>query len=280
MPIAYPLRFKILHVGRGLISTRDRFQYVAWRLTGWDQLKQADIPLIGMHVAFPSGDRCVTGWLVPEDGTLKAAVLLFCGIGDQSANWRGVQQRLAAGGVQSLIFHYPGYGDNRAEASQANMEGDAQAAYGWLAGRLPEDTPLFLIGFSLGSGLAAAVASSLHPAPAGLILCEAFSTLREGAKRAARQLRPLGYLVPDVWRTRETVAGLRMPLYVIHSSGDRLFPVSMAEELYRAAREKGVNAEVKILDGYVHDAAYKKVPEEYWSAILGFIARVSKRSEG
>jgi acetyl esterase/lipase len=200
---------------------------------------------------------------------------LFRGIGDQSESWRGVQERLAKSGVRSLIFHYPGYGGNDADATVENMEADARTAYTWLVDQAPASTPAFLFGFSLGSGLSTAVAPSLRPVPAGLILSEAFSSLREGAKRAAWPLSPLGHLIPDVWRTRGNVGTLEMPLFVIHSSGDRLFPTAMAYELYAAAKEGGVDVAMEVLAGYPHDAVFRQVPEDYWTAILGFITRVS-----
>lgn len=116
------------------------------------------------------------------------------------------------------------------------------------------------------------------PLPSGLILCEAFTTLREAAKRAARPVNPLGYLMPDVWKTRTTVAALRLSLLIIHSSADSLFPASMAEELYVAAQQGSVSAELLVFSGYRHDAVYRTVPDDYWIAILDFIARTSRSS--
>jgi uncharacterized protein len=274
MPIACSLGFKLLDLGKRIIFARDWIVSVMGRLTGWNLFRTPQIPEIGFEIRFPSGARTVTGWLVAEDGPLVASALLFSGIGDKSENWRLVQQLLAQSGVRSLIFHYPGYGGNEAEPTQANMEADARAAYAWFVRQVPAGTPVFLVGFSLGSGLSAAVASSLRPVPSGLILSEAFSTLREAAKRAARSLSVLGYLMPDVWRTRENVVGLEMPLFVIHSSGDRLFPVAMAEEIYSAAKDSGVDAAIQVFADYPHDAVYWRVPEDYWAAIVEFMTHV------
>lgn len=129
MPIAYPLRFKILDLGRRLIFVRDWVVAATGRMTGRNDSNGSAIPRIGFDIRFASGTRTVTGWSVPEDGPLTAAVLLFHGIGDRSESWRGVQQRLAQAGVRSLIFHYRGYGGNSAETTVANMEMDARSAY-------------------------------------------------------------------------------------------------------------------------------------------------------
>ena len=273
MPIAYSLRFKILDLGRRLILARDWIAVSVGRLTGE---RRPDLFEAGVEARIPAGLRAFNGRFVAQEGELIASVLIFHGIGDSTRSWRGVQARLAMAGVSSLIFEYPGYGRNTAEPTQRNMEGDARFAYAWLVTQIPEMTPIFLFGFSLGSGLSSAVASSLRPVPSGLILSEAFTTLREAAKRAAWPVSPLGYLLPDVWKTRETVADLKMPLYVIHSSGDRLFPTSMAEAIYAAAKEGGAEVAMEVFAGYPHDTVYRQVPEPYWEAILGFITRISK----
>lgn len=280
MPIAHSLRFKILDVGKRIIFARDWIFDGVARLRGGSISIGHQIPAIGAEIRFASGARTVTGWFVPGEGPLLASVLLFHGIGDRSESWRRAQQRLARSGVSSLIFHYPGYGGNDAEPTQANMEADGCAAYAWLVQQLPAETAIFLFGFSLGSGLSAAIAHSLRPVLAGLILSEAFSSLQEGAKRAAWPAGALGYLVPDVWRTQTNVAALEIPLFVIHSSGDRLFPAAMAEELFSAARDGGVDVAIQVFSGYPHDAVYRQVPDDYWEGILGFILRNAKNGEG
>jgi hypothetical protein len=50
----------------------------------------------------------------------------------------------------------------------------------------------------------------------------------------------------------------------------------MAEDLYTAARNSGTSAELSIFPGYAHDAPFRSVPEDYWSAIVDFIARTSR----
>ena len=82
-------------------------------------------------------------------------------------------------------------------------------------------------------------------------------------------------MLPNLWRTRDNVAHLGLPLLLIHSSGDKLFPASMAEDLLAAAHRGGTEAELHILPGYAHDAPYRLVPEDYWSAVIDFITRVA-----
>jgi alpha-beta hydrolase superfamily lysophospholipase len=280
MPIGSSHGFRLLDLGKRILFAIDFLTGWIDRSTGLSTAKVFEIPNLGFEVRIPSINRTIPGWFVPPDGPPSASVLLFHGIGDRGFYWRRAQQRLAQAGISSLIFHYPGYEGNGAAITPQNMETDARSAYAWLRAQIPEPMPLFLFGFSLGSGLAAQVAQSLTPPPAGLILSEAFTTLRQGARRAARPAAFLGNLLPDIWQTRSNVAALNMPLFIVHSSGDALFPASMAEELFAAACAGGTHAELQILSGYPHDAVYCAVPEDYWSAVLDFIARTSHPNAG
>jgi hypothetical protein len=49
----------------------------------------------------------------------------------------------------------------------------------------------------------------------------------------------------------------------------------MAQEIAAAAQAGGCQTELKILADHRHNAPYLNVPEDYWSAILNFIARTS-----
>lgn len=231
-------------------------------------------------VAIQSGDRVLEARFVAAAPTLAddpaCAVLLFHGIGDRLGYWLQAQTHLAENGVSSLVFHYSGCGQSNGAMTPENLAEDAQAAYAWLHERMGP-APVFLLGFSLGTGLAAEVAPNLSPPSAGLILCQAYTSLRLAAARVVAPLPVLARLLPDRWRTVEAVRGLSIPLLIVHSSGDRLFPVKMARAIFEAARERaGSDTEIMIPSRHGHNAAYKRVPPEYWQPILAFIKRLSK----
>jgi alpha-beta hydrolase superfamily lysophospholipase len=232
-------------------------------------------PQAGAAMTILSGDRTLEGWFVAPANPPRAALLLLHGIGDRIAYWRAAQHRLAASGITSLIFHYAGYGASQGQTIPEHLEPDVHAAYATLRSLIPAPTPLYVLGFSLGSGLAAQVASSLQPPPSGIILAEAFPTLRLAAKRVVRGIPFIANLFPDVWKTRQNVARLTIPLLIIHSTGDTLFPIAMAEDIYAAARAGGAPADLAVFHGYRHNAPYLSVPEDYWSAIVDFISRTS-----
>jgi fermentation-respiration switch protein FrsA (DUF1100 family) len=231
------------------------------------------IPEIGASVRIASGTHLLAGWFVTPAGRVDAAVLILHGIGDRLVYWRQVQRRLAQSGIASLVFHYSGYPGSSGTTTPEQLAANAHDAYGWVRDHLPAGTPVFLLGFSLGSGLAAQVAADLRPPPAGIILCEAFSTLRQAAQRITRPVSILANLLPDVWKTSVQIRQLAIPLLIVHSTGDALFPVSMAEEIHGAAAAAGVAVELRVLGGHRHNAPYLTVPEDYWIVIIEFVLR-------
>jgi fermentation-respiration switch protein FrsA (DUF1100 family) len=279
MPIGSSLRFRlIMGLVKQAIFAVDRIPFrlpIPHRQSGPPPFR-SPIRQIGTPLTVPSGDNLLSGWFVDTDTSLHAAVLLLHGIGDRLIYWRKAQQRLAESGIASLVFSYSGYPGSGGTTTPEQLTIDAHAAYRCLRDRLPARTPVFLLGFSLGTGLAAEVAADLQPPPAGLILCEAYSTLREAARRIARPAGFFARLLPDLWRTTQTIRQLKMPLLIMHSTADALFPVAMAQEIYAAAVAAGVAAELQVLDGHLHNAPYLTVPEDYWTAILSFIARASE----
>ncbi len=89
-----------------------------------------------------------------------APVFLIChGIGEQVEYWSGVQKLLKAMDISSLVFNYSGYGASTGRVSVAHCEEDAIAAYRELRER--GHRSIFLLGFSLGSGVVSAVVQKL-----------------------------------------------------------------------------------------------------------------------
>jgi fermentation-respiration switch protein FrsA (DUF1100 family) len=197
-------------------------------------------------------------------------LLILHGIGDHLRYWRAAQLHLAQHRIGSLVFHYSGYPGSGGATTVANLDEDVRNAYSWLQER--GRAPTFVLGFSMGSGVAGNVIASLTPAPAGLILCEAFPSLREAARCVVRPAGALAQLLPDVWKTRERLAHLAMPLLIVHTTGDALFPVAMANELHRYAPP---SAELIVLEGHAHNALFATVPRDYWAVVMDFIERVA-----
>ena len=249
--------------------------------------KQANV---GFHTiakcAVMSGPRRLEGQLVLPVRQANASVLILHGIGERLDYWNDAQQFLASHAIASLIIDYSGYGKSGGAITPANLRQDAIAGYAELQQLVPAIRLPFVLGLSMGTGVAVESAPYLNPAPAGIILCEAFSSLRDAAAAACRTLPVLRYLsgglsvlVPDLYQTASTVGRIGAPLLIVHSDADELFPVEMAREIFAAANSKaGLNPELVIPHGYAHNDAYLRPSLGYWQPILDFIGRKSGRS--
>lgn len=191
------------------------------------------------------------------------AVLICHGIGELVEYWGGVQELLREMGISSLVFNYSGYGESTGRVSVANCEEDALAAYRVLVER--GHRSIVLLGFSMGTGVGCAVASRMNVD--GLVLCEGFSSLREAAL-AMGFPRWMTRSVPNVWDTVNCIGELRVPVLVVHSDEDGLFPLSMAERVAKACGAKG---ELLVIPGMSHNAPIFESTEEYWEPIAEWV---------
>ena len=191
------------------------------------------------------------------------AILICHGIGVLVEYWGGVQELLREMGISSLVFNYSGYGESTGRVSVANCEEDAQVAYKALVER--GHRSIVLLGFSMGTGVGCAVASRMNVD--GLVLCEGFSSLREAAL-AMGFPRWMTRSVPNVWDTVNCIGELRVPVLVVHSDEDGLFPLSMAEGVAKACGAKG---ELLVIPGMSHNAPIFESTEEYWEPIAEWV---------
>ncbi|MGA8672856.1 MAG: alpha/beta fold hydrolase [Terracidiphilus sp.] len=195
----------------------------------------------------------------------KAALLICHGIGEVVDNWRAAQQLLAQHGVASLVFDYSGYGKSGGVVDWRACEDDAVSAFSLLQGLTP-GVPISLLGFSMGSGIAAAILQRVSPIR--LILCSAFTSFRDAASVLGLPSLFEGVL-PPIWCARETLSDCAVPVLVVHCAEDRAFPIWMARQL---ASQCGVETELVIVPKQVHNEAFYDPKLSYWNHVLYRIA--------
>jgi hypothetical protein len=248
-------------IGR-LLDFRDR-------VLGW--AKSGRIPAgIGERAslhAIPSGaNRLAAVFVEPASRPALAAVLLCHGIGETVEQWFGVQQLLAAHGVASLVFDYSGYGRSTGRPNWDQLELDAIASFAALqefAPRLPHS----VLGFSLGSGVAAATINRLGAHR--LILCEAFTSFRDAAA-ATLVPAPLAALVPPIWHAQRPLSTCKLPVLIVHGERDRIFPIAMANDLAAYCSPK---AKIVVVPGTAHNQPFRRPHLSYWGPIIDWICK-------
>jgi len=216
--------------------------------------------------SFASESEILDAVLVtPTDKPARAALLICHGIGETVDHWLGVQKLLAAQGVASFVFDYSGFGRSTGHIRSIQCEKDAIAAFKALSTLLP-DTPISMLGFSLGSGIAAAVLDSVSPRK--LILCSSFTSF-QAAARCAGLPGLLGFLTPPIWNTDESVRQRSLPILVLHSENDRLFPVRMASSLASGRPDQTV---LIVVPNHQHNDPFYRPQQEYWDHVVAMVS--------
>lgn len=216
------------------------------------------------HSILSGNNRLDATHVRPAEGPVRAVVLLCHGIGEVVDQWIPVQRLLAANGVATLVFDYSGYGKSTGRIDWSQCEEDAISAFCYLQGLAPEQL-VSLLGFSLGSGIAAAVVQRVKAER--LVLCAAFTSFREAAHSLGVPAR-LAPLVPHIWRTRELLRDATLPVLVVHGEEDRLFPVTMAADLASCC---GAHAELLIVPDLSHNQPFNRPQLSYWGRIVAWL---------
>ncbi len=221
--------------------------------------------VVASHQAILRGGSFLDSVFVQPEGTKPTSAVLLChGIGEVVDQWFPVQLLLAQQGAASLVFDYSGYGRSGGSVDWTHWEDDAVGAFEHLQ-RLVSPMPVSILGFSMGSGVAAAV---IHRISARrLILCASFTSFRAGAHSLGLPARALP-LVPPIWTTDETLANCPVPVLIVHGESDQLFPVQMSRDLAELLPE----STLVIVPKLRHSEPFHTPTISYWGHVVRFLA--------
>ncbi len=209
-----------------------------------------------------SGSRILDAiFVAPAREPVRAALLICHGIGETVDHWFAVQHLLAEQGVASLVFDYAGYGRSTGAVRWDQCENDAIAAFGQLQALVPALQPSIL-GFSMGSGVAAAILDRI--APKHLILCAAFTSFQAAACVIGLP-KWLAFVAPPIWNTLESLRSCTSPVLIVHGGRDRLFPQKMASDLAFCC---GSFAELVIVPDQRHNEPFYNPQLSYWNYVV------------
>lgn len=217
--------------------------------------------LVSRHVVTSGRARLDAVFTRPRS-TPRAAVLICHGIAETVGHWRAVQLLLADHGVASLVFDYAGYGESTGTVRWRQCEADAVAAFEYLQALVPDIHPSIL-GFSLGSGIAAAILG--RTLPRCLILCAAFTSFQDATCAVLGLPKRFAGAVPPIWNTHKSLHACTTPSLIVHGALDRLFSEQMALDL---AAGCGTTARLVVMPGVHHSEPFYKPHLSYWSHVI------------
>jgi len=126
-----------------------------------------------------------------------------------------------------FILEYPGFGDRAGTPSQTSLFTAAENAYQ----SMPKTAPVYLIGESLGTGVAAFLAGKHSNEVAGVLLFAPYNSLVDVAQYHVRLL-PARWLMHDYFESGNFLKPYRGPVAIFVGGKDAVIPKRYAQRLY------------------------------------------------
>lgn len=170
-------------------------------------------------------------------------------------------------GLQVVTVEYPGFGQVAGTPSEVSLGVAARDAWTWLREQGVPGSSIALYGWSLGSGVATALASTVEER--AVILEGAFSGIDDRAAELYPWL-PIRLMVRNRFASRDRIARLGSPLLLLHAADDTVVPIAHGRALLAAARPP--RRLVELTGGHVHPN--RRDAARYEAALRTFLGEV------
>lgn len=161
--------------------------------------------------------KLLNGLLFTSDST-KGLLFYLHGNAGALNSWGSVAKRYTDLNYDVFILDYPGYGKSEGSIkSQAKLFGDIQMAYDEMKKRYKEEN-IVILGYSIGTGLAAKLASANHPRL--LILQAPYYSLTD-MMRHTYPIIPT-FILRYKFQTNEYLKNCQMPVVIFHGNQDEV----------------------------------------------------------
>jgi len=142
-------------------------------------------------------------------------------------SWGTVADIFASQNFDLLLLDYRGYGKSEGHISnEKELYSDVNVVYDSLKANYPEEK-IVVLGYSIGTGLAANVAANHHPGK--LILMAPYFNFPDLVK----QIYPIvpGFMLKYKLKTNEFLPKVTAPIVIFHGLNDELIPFQSSERL-------------------------------------------------
>jgi len=213
------------------------------------------------------GQVSLRGWLV-NPGFLQQKLLIYYG-GNAEDVFQNIEEYQSIQAA-TLFVAYRGYGPSSGKPGEMAFYADALAVFDDIFARHAPQK-IYLLGRSLGSGVACHVAAKRSVA--GAILITPYDSIENVAKSHYPWL-PVSRLLKHRFSSLDSLPAIRCPLLVLYAGKDRVVPPPRSENLIRH-----IQGEKEVL--FLPDADHGTIDmyPEYWQAVLAFIHPGSSSEE-
>lgn len=222
----------------------------------------------------------LTKWPV-EDGyrgylsdpqNAEQTIVVFHGNAAEAATRAYYPAALAATNSRIILAEYPGYGSRPGTPSEELYVSDARTTL-LLAARQFPDQPLFVIGESMGCGVASAAVARSQSGPGkqtvdGMILITPWDSFVNLAQAHYRFL-PARWLVLDRYDSVKNLQHFDAPIAVVLAGKDRIVPVKHGNILFDSIRFRKARF---MLEAASHNDWLDHVDGQWWQELMSFLS--------
>lgn len=186
------------------------------------------------EVDFEMEDGGLINGLLFQVPNARGVVFYLKGNSRSLKGWGKFAKDFVGKGYDFFMIDYRGFGKSSGRRTETALYNDAQIVYKWLSARYPEDK-IVLYGRSMGSGIAARLASWNHPRM--LILDSPYFSFRYQIGRYAFWM-PLGWLLRYQIRTDRFIRQVQCPIFIIHGNRDHLISYQQGKMLHALTADR------------------------------------------
>jgi len=175
--------------------------------------------------------------------------------------------------INVLFPEYPGYSIYESPSSTQKSLDDSLIIYDYILKHIKniKEKNIYILGRSLGTGLAVYLSSERNPA--GVFLISPYTTFAEVAKKL--QTEELNKDLSNHLRSIDYINKVKSPLLIIHGKQDQLIDYHEASKLYE--KYNGKNKEIKLIEEMDHNDVYNFNLEKYIIDFVNKYCRLENR---
>ena len=185
-----------------------------------------------LRLTTADGETLVAWHFPAKDG--RPLILYFHGNGGALVDRVPRFRMFTARGYGLLAVSYRGYGGSTGSPTQSGLMQDGEAVYREARARGYDGDRIVLMGASLGTGVATALAAT-HEAAALVLESPYLSALDVASARYA--IFPVSWLMLDRFRSDLAIHDVHVPVLMVHGEEDDVIPLNSAKRLFELANE-------------------------------------------
>ena len=217
---------------------------------------------------WPSSLTDYRGFIAADElGRTNGTIIVFHGNGGIAADRAFYVNALGTLGYRVILAEYPRYGGRKGELGEKAFVNDgsetvrlASVKYGG---------PLFVLGESLGCGVAAAIAKETSVKIDGIVLITPWDTFASVAK-SKFPILPLRLFLKDKYDNVNNLSSFKGRIAVVGAEQDEVVPIRHANDLYNSL--SGISKRMWTIQGVGHNDWPMSANTSWWKEIMDFVS--------